>query len=109
MVDPEVNEEVVDDDDWDDEVGWLMAPVMPPRDTMTVLSTYEVGVPRLKMRNGEDFSYIRCVIPLVHQLVVVKKTSLPKTECSGRVVERKDWKLQPNGDICLHHGGRRTK
>nr|GFA01431.1 hypothetical protein [Tanacetum cinerariifolium] len=39
----EVNEEVMDDDDWDDEVEWLMAPVTPPRATMTVSSTYEIG------------------------------------------------------------------
>nr|GEW30451.1 hypothetical protein [Tanacetum cinerariifolium] len=45
MVDPEVNEEVMDDDDWDDEVEWLMAPVTPPRATMTVSSTYEIGGP----------------------------------------------------------------
>nr|GEW56749.1 hypothetical protein [Tanacetum cinerariifolium] len=81
MVDPEVNEEVVDDDDWDDEVEWLMAPVMPPRDTMTVSSTYE----RCK----------RCL-----RWVEAVMASLE---------ERKDWKLQSNGDICLHHGGRRTK
>nr|GFD48650.1 hypothetical protein [Tanacetum cinerariifolium] len=43
MVDPEVNEEVMDDDYWDDEVEWLMAPVTPPRTTMTVSSTYEIG------------------------------------------------------------------
>nr|GFC19228.1 hypothetical protein [Tanacetum cinerariifolium] len=39
------NEEVMDDDDWDDEVEWLMAPVTPPRATVTVLSTYEIGGP----------------------------------------------------------------
>nr|GEZ04675.1 hypothetical protein [Tanacetum cinerariifolium] len=43
MVDPEVNEEVRDDDDWEEDVEWLMAPVTPPRATMTVSSTYEVG------------------------------------------------------------------
>nr|GEV85347.1 hypothetical protein [Tanacetum cinerariifolium] len=45
MVDPEVNEEVMDDDDWDDEVEWLMAPVTPPRATMTVSRTYKIGGP----------------------------------------------------------------
>nr|GEW34954.1 hypothetical protein [Tanacetum cinerariifolium] len=45
IVNPEVNEEVMDDDDWDDEVEWLMAPVTPPRATMTVSSTYEIGGP----------------------------------------------------------------
>nr|GFC76119.1 hypothetical protein [Tanacetum cinerariifolium] len=33
MVDPEVNEEMMDDDDWDDDAEWLMAPVTPPRAT----------------------------------------------------------------------------
>nr|GEW76769.1 hypothetical protein [Tanacetum cinerariifolium] len=41
MVDLEVNEEVMDDDDFEDDVEWLMAPVTPPRATMTVSSTYE--------------------------------------------------------------------
>nr|GEY81462.1 reverse transcriptase domain-containing protein [Tanacetum cinerariifolium] len=45
MVDLEVNKEVMDDDDWDDEVEWIMAPVTPPRATMTVSSTYEIGGP----------------------------------------------------------------
>nr|GEX90796.1 hypothetical protein [Tanacetum cinerariifolium] len=45
MVDPEVNEEVMDGDNWDVEVERLMAPVTPPRATMTASSTYEVGGP----------------------------------------------------------------
>nr|GEX74503.1 hypothetical protein [Tanacetum cinerariifolium] len=45
MVDPKVNEEVMDDDDWDDEVEWLMAPVTPSMATMTVSSTYNIGGP----------------------------------------------------------------
>ncbi|GJT04533.1 hypothetical protein Tco_0838995 [Tanacetum coccineum] len=47
MVDPGFDEEVLDDDDdvWDEDDEWLMAPVMPLRATMTVLSTYEVGGP----------------------------------------------------------------
>nr|GEZ83773.1 hypothetical protein [Tanacetum cinerariifolium] len=43
MVDLEVNEEVMDDDDFEDNFEWLMAPVIPLRATMTVSSTYEVG------------------------------------------------------------------
>ncbi|GKC23741.1 hypothetical protein Tco_1025891 [Tanacetum coccineum] len=46
----------------------------------------EMLVPRLKVRNREDFSYIRCVMPLKYQLMVVKKTSFPKMECSGSIV-----------------------
>ncbi|GKF03236.1 hypothetical protein Tco_0030159, partial [Tanacetum coccineum] len=47
MIDLRFNEEVMDDDDdgWDEDDDWLMAPVTPPRATMTVSSTYEVGGP----------------------------------------------------------------
>nr|GEY64335.1 hypothetical protein [Tanacetum cinerariifolium] len=45
MVDPEVNKEVMDDDDFEDDVEWLMAPVTHPRATMAISSTYEVGGP----------------------------------------------------------------
>nr|GEY13767.1 hypothetical protein [Tanacetum cinerariifolium] len=55
MVDPEVNEEVMDDDDFEDDVEWLMAPVTPPRATMTVSSTYEVGGPSTAAIEGPSF------------------------------------------------------
>ncbi|GKA16749.1 putative reverse transcriptase domain-containing protein [Tanacetum coccineum] len=46
MVDPEFDEEEMDDDDgWEEDDEWLMAPVTPPRATVTVSSTYEVGGP----------------------------------------------------------------
>nr|GEV74987.1 hypothetical protein [Tanacetum cinerariifolium] len=54
MVDPEDNEEVMDDD-WDVEVEWLMAPVTPPRATMTVPSTYRVGGPSTAAIEGPSF------------------------------------------------------
>nr|GEX07244.1 hypothetical protein [Tanacetum cinerariifolium] len=41
----EVNEEVMDDVKFEDDVEWLMAPVSPPRATMAVSSTYEFGGP----------------------------------------------------------------
>ncbi|GJR11825.1 hypothetical protein Tco_0794477, partial [Tanacetum coccineum] len=43
-------------------------------------------VPRLKMRNGEDFSYIGSMLPLMYQLMAVKNTSFPEMECNGGVV-----------------------
>nr|GFA13537.1 hypothetical protein [Tanacetum cinerariifolium] len=55
MVDPEVNEEVMDDDNLDVEVEWLMAPVTPPRATMMVSSTYEVGGPCIAPFEGPSF------------------------------------------------------
>ncbi|GKA92940.1 hypothetical protein Tco_0814926, partial [Tanacetum coccineum] len=43
MVDMEFDKEEIDDDDgWEEDDEWLMALVMPPRDTVTVSSTYEV-------------------------------------------------------------------
>ncbi|GKB64200.1 hypothetical protein Tco_0920386 [Tanacetum coccineum] len=46
MVDSEFNEEEMDDNDgWEEDDEWLMALVTPPRATMTVSSTYEVGGP----------------------------------------------------------------
>nr|GEU66627.1 zf-CCHC domain-containing protein/UBN2 domain-containing protein [Tanacetum cinerariifolium] len=53
--DPEVNEEVMDDDDWDVEVEWLMASVTPQRATMTVPSTYKVGGPSTIAIEGPYF------------------------------------------------------
>nr|GFC39592.1 hypothetical protein [Tanacetum cinerariifolium] len=47
----------MDGDDWDVEDEWLMAPVTPPRATMMVLSTYEVGVADLSGRVGEPHGY----------------------------------------------------
>ncbi|GJZ94609.1 hypothetical protein Tco_0666812 [Tanacetum coccineum] len=43
MVDLKFDE--MDDDVWDQDDEWLMAPMMPPRDTVTVSSTYEVRGP----------------------------------------------------------------
>ncbi|GKD17886.1 hypothetical protein Tco_1207044 [Tanacetum coccineum] len=48
MVDPEFDEEEMDDDDgWEEDDKWLMAPVMPSRATVTISSTYEVGGPSM--------------------------------------------------------------
>nr|GEX49193.1 hypothetical protein [Tanacetum cinerariifolium] len=41
--------------DWEDDVEWLMAPVMPPRATMTVSSTYKVGGPSTATIEGPSF------------------------------------------------------
>ncbi|GJW38323.1 hypothetical protein Tco_0064168, partial [Tanacetum coccineum] len=43
-------------------------------------------VMRLKVRNGEDFSYIECMMPLKYQLMAKKKTYFPETNCSGSIV-----------------------
>ncbi|GKE75071.1 hypothetical protein Tco_1537112 [Tanacetum coccineum] len=58
MVDPEFDEEEMDDDDdgWEEDDEWLMALVTPPRATMTVSSTYEVGGPSTAMPVGHPLA-----------------------------------------------------
>ncbi|GJW37292.1 hypothetical protein Tco_0060212 [Tanacetum coccineum] len=42
--------------------------------------------PRLKVRDGEDFSYVKSEFPLMYQPMAVKKTSFPEMESSGSIV-----------------------
>ncbi|GJW79607.1 hypothetical protein Tco_0143582 [Tanacetum coccineum] len=42
-------------------------------------------VPRLKLRNREDSSYIRGVLAMVYQLMAVKKTSFPEMKSSDSI------------------------
>nr|GEX21111.1 putative reverse transcriptase domain-containing protein [Tanacetum cinerariifolium] len=44
-----------EDDDWEDDVEWLMALVTSPRATVTVSSTYEVGGPFTAAIKGPSF------------------------------------------------------
>nr|GEU77365.1 hypothetical protein [Tanacetum cinerariifolium] len=89
MVDPEVNEEVVVHDDWDDEVEWLMAPVTPSRATMTVLSTYEVGGPSTAVVKGSSspLPAPRLLVPLT--LIEYLGTRLGNLEYRHGVLLRK--------------------
>ncbi|GJT88666.1 hypothetical protein Tco_1070383 [Tanacetum coccineum] len=41
----------------------------------------------VKVGNGEDFFCIGCMLPLMYQLMAVKKTSFPEMECSGSIVK----------------------
>ncbi|GJT23617.1 putative reverse transcriptase domain-containing protein [Tanacetum coccineum] len=58
MIDPGFDEEVIDDDDdgWDEDDEWLMALVTPPRATVTVSSTYEVGGPSMATPVGHPLA-----------------------------------------------------
>nr|GEW71775.1 hypothetical protein [Tanacetum cinerariifolium] len=149
MVDPEVNEEVMDDNDLDVEIEWLMAPVTPPRATITVPSTYEVDGPSTAAIEGPSFPLPAPELPvpptviedLGEQVQVMESQTVQvvsrldeietrvwqvesrlDTYPSGQMTvprqnviigsseqEQKDWKHQPNGDICLHLRGRQTK
>ncbi|GKA95746.1 hypothetical protein Tco_0817841 [Tanacetum coccineum] len=62
MIDPGFDEEVMDDDDdggWDEDDEWMMAPVTPPRATMTVSSTYEVGGPSTATPVGHPLAIMK--------------------------------------------------
>ncbi|GJY91861.1 hypothetical protein Tco_0507643 [Tanacetum coccineum] len=49
-------------------------------------SYYDRIVPKQKyLRNGEDFSYRRRMLPLTYQPMAVKKTSFPEMECGGSI------------------------
>nr|GEV70833.1 hypothetical protein [Tanacetum cinerariifolium] len=89
MVDPEVNEEVMDGDDWNVEVEWLMAPVTPPRATMTVLSTYEVGGLSTAPIEGPSFPLPVPGLPVHPTVIEDLGTRLGNLEYKHRVVTRK--------------------
>nr|GEZ75933.1 hypothetical protein [Tanacetum cinerariifolium] len=89
MVDLEVNEEVMDDDDWDDEVEWLVAPVTPPRATMTVSSTYEVRGPSTAIIEGPSFPLLATGLPVPPTVIEDLGTRLGNLEYRHEVLTRK--------------------
>nr|GEU37880.1 hypothetical protein [Tanacetum cinerariifolium] len=89
MVDPEVNEEVMDDDNLDVEDEWLMAPVTPPRATMTVSSTYEVGGPPTAPIEGPSFPLPVPGLPMPPTVIEDLDTWLGNLEYKHGVVTRK--------------------
>nr|GEY39216.1 hypothetical protein [Tanacetum cinerariifolium] len=89
MVDPEVNEEEVDDDDWDDEVEWLMAPVTPPRATITVSSSYEVEGPSVVAIEGPYFPLPAPELPVPPTVIEDLGTRLGNLEYRHGVWTRK--------------------
>nr|GFB37360.1 hypothetical protein [Tanacetum cinerariifolium] len=89
MVDPEVNEEVMDDDNLDVEVEWLMAPVTPSRATMTVSSTYKVGGPSTTAIEGPSFPLPAPGLPVPPTVIEDLGTRLGNLEYRHGVLTRK--------------------
>nr|GFB54087.1 hypothetical protein [Tanacetum cinerariifolium] len=91
MVDPKVNEEVMDDDDFEDNFEWLMDPLTPLRATMTVSSTYEVGGPSTAAIEGTSFPFPAPGLPVpptvIEDLVVnrLKETETRVQQVESRV------------------------
>nr|GEX25176.1 hypothetical protein [Tanacetum cinerariifolium] len=89
MVYPEVNEEVMDDDDFEDYVEWLMAPVTPSRATMTVSITYEVGGPSTAVIEGPSFPLLAPRLPVPPTVIEDLGTWLGNLEYRHGVLLRK--------------------
>nr|GEV35434.1 hypothetical protein [Tanacetum cinerariifolium] len=79
----------MDDDDWDDEVEWLMAPVTPPRATMTVLRTYEIGGPSTAVLEGLSSPLPAPRLPVPPTVIENLSTNLGNLEYRHRVLVRK--------------------
>nr|GFC12890.1 hypothetical protein [Tanacetum cinerariifolium] len=86
-IDLEVNEEVVDDD-WNDEVEWLMALMTPPGATMTVSSTYEIGGPSTAAIEGPCFPLPAPGLPVPPTVIEDLGTRLGNLECRHEVLTR---------------------
>nr|GFA38455.1 hypothetical protein [Tanacetum cinerariifolium] len=89
MVDPEVNEEVMDDDNLDVEDEWLMALVTPPRATIMAPSTYEVGGPSTAPIEGPSFPLPVPGLPMPPTVIEDLSTRVGNLKYKHRVVRRK--------------------
>nr|GEZ46631.1 hypothetical protein [Tanacetum cinerariifolium] len=91
MVDLEFDEELMedDDDDWEDDVEWLMAPVTRPRATVTVSSTYEVGGPSTATVDGPSFPLPAPGLPMPPTVIEDLSTYLGNFEYRHGVLMRK--------------------
>nr|GEV16559.1 putative reverse transcriptase domain-containing protein [Tanacetum cinerariifolium] len=92
MVDLEFDEEEMDDDDndnWDDDVKLLMALVTPPRATMTISSTYEVGGPSIAAVEGPSFPLPASRLHVPPTVIENLSTRLGNLEHRHEVLTRK--------------------
>nr|GEV03632.1 hypothetical protein [Tanacetum cinerariifolium] len=90
MVDPEFDDEVMgDDDDWEEDVEWLMAPVTPPMATVIVSSTYEVGGLSTAAVEGPSVPLPAPGLPMPPTVIEDLSTRLGNLEYRHRVLMRK--------------------
>nr|GEY76034.1 hypothetical protein [Tanacetum cinerariifolium] len=81
--------EEMDDDDWEDDVEWLMAPMTPPRATITVSSTYEAGGPSIAAIEGSSFPLPTPGLYVPPTVIEDLSTRLGNLECKHGVLMRK--------------------
>nr|GEZ20002.1 hypothetical protein [Tanacetum cinerariifolium] len=79
----------MDDDDWDDEVEWLMAPVTLPRATMTVSSTYEIEGPSTAVVERPSSPLLAPGLSVPPTVIEDLGTRLGNLEYRHRVLTRK--------------------
>nr|GFA55549.1 hypothetical protein [Tanacetum cinerariifolium] len=72
-----------------DDVEWLMAPVTPPRATVTVSSTYEVRGPSTAAVEGSSFPLPAPGLPVPPTVIEDLSTRLGNLEYRHRVLMRK--------------------
>nr|GEX51619.1 hypothetical protein [Tanacetum cinerariifolium] len=80
---------MMDDDDWDDDAEWLMAPVTPPRATMTVSRAYEVGGPSTAVVEGPSSPLPAPGLPVPPTVIEDLSTRLGNLEYRHGVLMRK--------------------
>nr|GFA84560.1 hypothetical protein [Tanacetum cinerariifolium] len=78
-----------DEDDWEDDVEWLMAPVTSPRATVTVSSTYEVGGPSTAAIKGPYFPLLAPGLHVPPKVIEDLSTRLGNLEYRHGVLMRK--------------------
>nr|GFC74099.1 hypothetical protein [Tanacetum cinerariifolium] len=79
----------MNNDDWEDDVEWLMAPVTPPRANMTILSTYEVGGPSNAAIEESSFPFPAPGLPVPPTVIEDLITRLGNLEYRHEVLMRK--------------------
>nr|GEX05529.1 hypothetical protein [Tanacetum cinerariifolium] len=79
----------MNNDDWEDDVEWLMAPVTPPRANMTILSTYEVGGPSNAVIEESSFPFPAPGLPVPPTVIEDLITRLGNLEYRHGVLMRK--------------------
>nr|GEZ16385.1 putative reverse transcriptase domain-containing protein [Tanacetum cinerariifolium] len=79
----------MNDDDWEDDVEWLMAPVTPSRAIVTVSSTYEVGGSSTAAIEGQSFPFPTPGLHVPPTVIEDLSTRLGNLEYRHRVLMRK--------------------
>nr|GEX00357.1 putative reverse transcriptase domain-containing protein [Tanacetum cinerariifolium] len=87
--DPNEMVDILDDEDLEDDVEWLMAPVMPPRASVTISNTYEVRGPSTAAIEVSSFPFPAPGLYVPPIVIEDLSTCLGNLEYRHRVLIRK--------------------